>query len=354
MSDATGLYLRPIIDDARASSAFDAAVASAARAEVIGRLDGEILRVVLGIDQVVEWASDMGLEGAADRIELLTASRAPFAGLAPDRPRLMGVVNVTPDSFSDGGLFTDPEQAVDHGLRLIEEGADIIDVGGESTRPGATPVTAAEEMIRVLPVVRGLVAAGVPVSIDTRHAEVMRAAIDAGATVVNDVTALTGDSDSLAVVRDSGASVVLMHMRGDPRTMQQAPTYDDVVLDVFDYLERRLAVCLNAGIPRARIAVDPGIGFGKSVAHNLELLRNAAIFHGLGCVVLYGLSRKSFIGKLSHGEPPSHRVPGSIAAGMAAVGRGIQLLRVHDVAATTQALAIWRAIAAPDGAAENS
>ena len=327
MTDATGLYLRPIIDDARTGSDFDAALASATRAEVAGRIGGEVIRVVIGIDQVVEWAGDMGLDGAADRIELLTAPRAPFAGLAPDRPRLMGVVNVTPDSFSDGGLFTDPEQAVDHGLRRVEEGADIIDVGGESTRPGATPVTAAEEMTRVLPVVRGLANAGARVSIDTRHATVMRAAIDAGATVVNDVTALTGDSDAIAAVRDTGVSVVL---------------------------ERRVAVCLKAGIPRARIAVDPGIGFGKSVAHNLALMRNAAIFHGLGCVVLYGLSRKSFIAKLSHGERPTDRLPGSIAAGMAAISRGVQLLRVHDIAATMQALAIWRALMSPDGDPEKA
>jgi len=279
-------------------------------------------------------------EVATPVIERLSAPRQSWAGLSLDRTRIMGVLNVTPDSFSDGGTFLDPARAIAHGRALLEAGADIVDIGGESTRPEAEPVTPEEELRRVLPAVRALADAGALVSIDTRHAAVMGAALAAGARIVNDVTALAGDPQSLEAVRRSGAGVVLMHMGGDPRTMQRDPRYEDVTLDVLDYLERRIAVCEAAGIARDRIAVDPGIGFGKTLAHNLALLARLGAFHGLGAAVLLGASRKSFIAKASRGEEAKARLPGSLAAALAAAGQGVQLLRVHDVAETRQALAL--------------
>lgn len=257
----------------------------------------------------------------------------------------MGVVNVTPDSFSDGGEAFDNRAAVARGMALLGEGADFIDVGGESTRPGARPVSEADELSRVLPVVRELSASGATVSIDTRHASVMEAAIDAGARIVNDVTALTGDDRSLEVVANRDVSVVLMHMKGDPRTMQTDPRYEDVAAEVFEWLSRRVAVCEAAGIPRSRLAVDPGIGFGKTVEHNLQILAQLGVYRPLGCALLIGVSRKSFIARLSDNEPPRERLGGSLAAGLAAIQRNAHILRVHDVAATRQAVRVWRAIA---------
>lgn len=274
----------------------------------------------------------------------LRLGRGRFAGLALDRPLVMGVVNVTPDSFSDGGDFADPQVAIDHGLRLQREGADIVDIGGESTRPGAAPLDPAEEIRRVVPVVAALARAGAVVSIDTRHAGVMRAALAAGATIVNDITALTDDG-AIASVREAGAAAVLMHMQGEPGTMQQQPCYDDVVAEVAAYLAARVEACVAGGIARERIAIDPGIGFGKTVDHNLALLAATDRFAATGQPVLIGVSRKSFIARLSAGEPPKDRLPGSLAAALFAVARGAAILRVHDVAATRQALAVWRAIA---------
>lgn len=272
------------------------------------------------------------------------ASAETFAGFTLGRPLIMGICNVTPDSFSDGGETLAPDTAIAHGLRLVDEGADIVDVGGESTRPGAVPVPVAEEMRRVLPVIRGLAAQGVCVSVDTRHAAVMEAALAAGARIINDVTALTGDARALAVAAQSTASVVLMHMRGEPQTMQQDPRYDDVVAEVRAFLAERVARCLDAGIPLARLAVDPGIGFGKTPEHNLMLLRELSRLRSLGCAVVVGASRKSFIAHVSRGEPPRQRLGGSLAAALAAVVNGAHILRVHDVAATVQALNTWRAI----------
>ena len=268
-----------------------------------------------------------------------------FAGLSLDRPKIMGVVNVTPDSFSDGGEAFDHSAAIERGVALAADGADIIDIGGESTRPGAQPISRAEELSRVLPVVRELATAGILVSIDTRHAAVMERAIDAGAGIVNDVTALTGDPRSLAVVAGSDVSVVLMHMKGDPRTMQANPRYDDVAAEVLQWLSRRVSVCEASGIPRRRLAVDPGIGFGKTVQHNLEILAHLGNYQALECALLIGVSRKSFIARLCEGEPPQDRLGGSLAAVLAAVQRNAHIVRVHDVAATRQALRVWRAIA---------
>jgi len=256
----------------------------------------------------------------------------------------MGIVNVTPDSFSDGGQFAETSAAIEHGLRLVEEGADIVDVGGESTRPGANPVSVAEEIDRTIPVVAALAKAGARVSIDTRHAETMDAAIDAGAVIVNDVTALTGDPDSSAVVARRRVPVVLMHMQGEPRTMQTEPHYDDAVADIRAYLAERVADCVRAGIAEDAIALDPGIGFGKTVAHNLELLRGLPTLATLGRPLLVGASRKSFIAKLSGDAPATDRLGGSLAAALFAAANGARLLRVHDVAETRQALAIWQAL----------
>ncbi len=274
----------------------------------------------------------------------LTAPRPDWAGLPLDRPRIMGIVNVTPDSMSDGGDFVDADAAIAHGRALAAAGADILDVGGESTRPGAEPVPAEVELARVLPVVRALAAEGHRVSIDTRHAAVMTASVAAGAGIINDVAGLTGPGSLDAAVA-AGVPVVLMHMPGDPQTMMGHADYADVTLEVADYLAARAAACRAAGIPAGHIAIDPGIGFGKQMPHNLTLLREAALLHGLGYPVLIGASRKGFIGRLGGGAPPKQRLGGSVAVALAAAARGVQLIRVHDVAETAQALAVWAAIA---------
>jgi dihydropteroate synthase len=262
----------------------------------------------------------------------------------------MGIVNVTPDSFSDGGDHAKAASAIVHGEALVAAGADLLDIGGESTRPGADPVPEATEIARVVPVIEGLRDLGVPLSVDTCKAAVMERAVAAGATIINDVRALAADPRALAVAAASGASVVLMHCQGEPRTMQQAPRYDHVSLDIFDYLAGRIAACERAGIPRARIAIDPGIGFGKTLEHNLRILRDLALYQSLGCPLLLGVSRKSFIGRLdgsrASGAPPApkERLGGSLAAALAGLDAGATLLRVHDAAATVQAVAVWRAI----------
>ena len=302
---------------------------------------------VVARDALGDWCAHQH-EAVRSRIEThlaaLAAPRSPIAGLSFDRPRLMGVINVTPDSFSDGGRFFDAAAAIAEGHRHNEDGADIIDIGGESTRPGAEPVTAAEEVRRVIPVIEGLRRLPVPISIDTRRAPVMRAALAAGARIVNDVSALSYDPESLAVVAESGVPVVLMHSRGDPRTMQVAPTYVDCVYDIFDYLESRIAACREAGIAKSRLVIDPGIGFGKTVQHNIDILRALGVYRSLGCPLLIGASRKSFIAKLSRGEPADRRLPGSLAAGLLGLAAGADIVRVHESGATRQALAVWRAL----------
>jgi dihydropteroate synthase len=267
-----------------------------------------------------------------------------FAGLVLDRPRIMGVVNVTPDSFSDGGEAYPPSVAVARGLALNACGADIVDVGGESTRPGAEPVPVEQELARVVPVVEELAGRGVVVSVDTRRARVMEAAINAGAAIVNDVTALSGDEGSMQVVAGSAASVILMHMQGEPRTMQLAPQYDNVVQDVSRWLHDRIEACEVAGIAPERIAIDPGIGFGKTVDHNLDILAHLDFFARLGRPIVLGVSRKSFIARLNRNEAPKERVAGSLAAALLALSQGVHIFRVHDVAETQQALAVWQAI----------
>ena len=259
------------------------------------------------------------------------------------RPSVMGVLNVTPDSFSDGGRFVDPATAVAHGRRLLEEGADVVDVGGESTRPGAAPVSLEEELARVEPVLEGL--SGIPLSIDTAKAAVARRALELGAVLVNDVTALRGDPDMAAVVADGDAFVCLMHMQGEPRTMQAAPRYDDVVSDVLAFLEERLAFAVEQGIGEERICVDPGIGFGKTPDQNLELLRRLGELGSLGRPVLIGVSRKSTLGKiLGDTEATTGTTAGSLAAAVAAFERGASMIRAHDVRETVEALAVAAAV----------
>jgi dihydropteroate synthase len=267
--------------------------------------------------------------------------------------RLMGSVNVTPDSFSDGGEFLDAEIAIAHGRELAAEGADVLDVGGESTRPGAEAVDAEAELARVGPVVEALAGAdgpGVPVSIDTSKRAVAEAALDAGATIVNDVTALRADPELAGLCADRGCDVALMHMLGDPRTMQKDPTYDDVVDDVVAFLAQRMQLAIAEGIDEERIWIDPGIGFGKTAEHNLELIRRLGEFRELGRPILFGSSRKSFIGKLT-GAEVDQRLGGTIASNVIAYANGAEMLRVHDVGPMRQALTVAEAILDPERAA---
>jgi dihydropteroate synthase len=258
-------------------------------------------------------------------------------------PRIMGILNVTPDSFSDGGRLGSPQAAVEAGLALHAEGADIIDVGGESTRPGATPVPLDQELRRTIPVVEGLVKAGVPVSIDTMKAGVMRAALGVGATMLNDVSALQADPESVKVAAASTAQVVLMHMPGTPETMQALASYTDPVAEVMAHLQARIDAAQAAGIPRSRIIADPGIGFGKGLAHNLAILKQLEGFHALGVPLLLGASRKSLIPAIAGKAPVTDRLPGSLALALRGAEAGVQWLRVHDVGATIQALRVWAA-----------
>lgn len=264
-------------------------------------------------------------------------------------PLIMGIVNVTPDSFSDGGFFFTPDGAVAHAHRLIEEGADIIDIGGESTRPGAVPVSVAVERARVMPVLQALRNNGVVVSLDTRKAALMTEAALLDVDIINDVSALTYDSQSASILSSRSCAVILMHSKGTPETMRNDSYYDDVVLDVYDALEERVRAAEAAGIARARLIVDPGIGFGKKFAHNLEILRRLALFHGLGIPLMLGVSRKGIVGHVTGVRVASERVAGSVAMALAGVNQGVHMLRVHDVAATRQALSAWCAVVSGDG-----
>jgi len=308
-----------------------------AAAELIEREGAHARRRLLGAAELCNGAR---ADGQALLLRV-SQPRADVAGIELDRPRLMGVVNVTPDSFSDGGRYKTKAAAIAHALQLESEGADILDIGGESTRPGSGGVDVEEECRRVLPVISALAKQSrARISIDTRKAEVMRRAALEGAHIINDVSALTHDPQSRDTVARLGLPAILVHAQGDPRTMQDNPSYGDVVLDVYDTMAARIAACERAGIPRARLIVDPGIGFGKNLMHNLALLGALSIFHGLGCGLLLGASRKSFIGHLT-GADARARLPGSIAAALLGALQGVQLLRVHDVAATRQALAVW-------------
>ncbi len=270
--------------------------------------------------------------------------RKPVPSLGTE-PVIMGIVNVTPDSFSDGGQFIEPRQAIDHALQLIEDGAGIIDIGGESTRPGATAISAGEEINRVLPVIEGLKNCNAIISIDTYHAATMRAALAAGAGMINDITALRGDPESLSVAAKSDCYVCLMHMQGDsPHTMQKNPSYTDVVQDVLEFLQQRIAICEAAGINHTRLIADPGIGFGKTASHNFSLLQNVAEFKKCGVPLLIGVSRKSFIDRITPGLKPDQRLAGSISAALWCLSQGVSIFRVHDVMETKQAFAVWKTV----------
>lgn len=273
-----------------------------------------------------------------DLLARLTAPRRDICGISMANPSLMGIVNATPDSFSDGGAYDGIAQA----RLLAGAGADMLDIGGESTRPGAAEVSVAEEIARILPVI-GALRDRIPVSVDTRKAGVARAAVAAGAGLINDVSGFDFDPDLAGLVAETGLPVCLMHAQGVPETMQDDPHYGDVLLDVFDALEARVQRAEAAGIARDRIMVDPGIGFGKTRAHNLAILNRIGLYHGLGCAILLGISRKRLIGEVAGMDDPMARGPGTLALMLAAVGQGVQMHRVHDIAAARQALALWRA-----------
>ena len=277
----------------------------------------------------------------------LTEARKPLVlgarNVRLDQPQIIGIVNATPDSFSDGGRFSGNDSAVEAGFVMSAEGAAIIDVGGESTRPGAKPVWEEDEADRVLPIIEQLAASGAAISADTRKSSVMARALAKGATMINDVSALTWDERSAKVVADSGCAVVLMHHQGAPEVMQNNPSYArPVLLEIFDWLEARIEAAETAGIARDRIVVDPGFGFGKTVQHNLQIMNGLALLHGLGCAILLGASRKRTIGALDNEAPAERRLGGSIAMALKAAEQGVQLLRVHDVRETVQAIKVWR------------
>jgi dihydropteroate synthase len=280
-----------------------------------------------------------------DILHRLTSARSDLGTNASAGPQVMGILNTTPDSFSDGGQFGNPASARAHAVRLMQEGADIIDIGGESTRPGADLVALEEEISRTKPTILDLrQVSSLPLSIDTRKAPVAAAALEAGVDWINDVSALSFDSEMAQVAARSGAPLCLMHAPSDPKTMQQKAHYEDVLLDVYDYLAAQIEFALSQGILRQNIIVDPGIGFGKTLEHNLALLRGLAVFHGLGCPILLGASRKRFIGTISGAEKAQDRMAGSVAVALAAAGQGAQILRVHDVRETVQALKLWAAV----------
>ena len=306
-----------------------------------------------GIELVPVAAMDERLEHLGDEASKawgrLTTPRAPLQlgsrTVRLDQPQILGIVNMTPDSFSDGGQFEDSEAAIAAGHEMAAAGAAIVDVGGESTRPGAKPVWEGDEAARILPVVQRLAAGGVAVSADTRKAAVMEQALAAGATMINDVSALTWDDRSLEVVARSDCAIVLMHHRGNPETMQDDPHYSRPVLpEIYDWLEERIETAAKSGISRERIIVDPGFGFGKSVQHNLQLMNGLAMLHGLGCPIMLGASRKRTIGALANEAPADRRLGGSIALALKAAEQGVQLLRVHDVEETIQSVRVWRGL----------
>ena len=333
--------------------------------------DGKVARLAGGLCwfsavEVIAWDGERRLsadlisvermsESIKDRPDDEQSAWARLTGLRPplqlggrtirlDQPQVMGIVNATPDSFSDGGQFADAGSAAEAGAGMAAAGAAIVDVGGESTRPGAASVWEGDEIERVVPVIQQLAGGGAAVSIDTRKAAVMEAALAAGARLVNDVSALIFDPHSAGVVAASGAPVILMHHQGTPESMQDNPRYGDVLVEVYEWLEDRIAAAEEAGIARDRILIDPGFGFGKSVAHNLELMNGLALLHGLGCPIVLGASRKRTIGALSNEAPADQRLAGSIALALKAVEQGTQIVRVHDVPETVQALRVWRGL----------
>jgi dihydropteroate synthase len=353
---STPVYLRPLgwtdgpMDDPQASIRLAGGACWFGLVQLIARANGStVASVILPVEQAEaaiaalpqhQRLADLWRNLIKPRPALPLGQRV----LRFDRPMIAGIVNVTPDSFSDGGMHLDADRAVEAVYAQSAHGAALVDIGAESTRPGAKPVWEGDEIARLQPVLERLRSSEIALSVDTRKAAVMDMALGLAPVIINDVSALTYDPSSLAVICKSGAPVILMHAQGDPATMQDAPRYSNVLFDVFDWLEARIAQCLAAGIVREKIIVDPGIGFGKSVAHNLALLNGLALFHGLGCPLMLGASRKRFIGALSREEPVDGRLGGSLAAMLKGAGQGAQLLRVHDVEASVQALKIWQGL----------
>lgn len=327
-------YYRPIpqIDSARPDGALTLAGGWAwfDRIEVLTRDDAHLISAQ---------------DAPPEVLERLTAPRPDIAGVPMSRPSVMGILNVTPDSFSDGGDHDAPDAALAHARQMVAEGADLIDVGGESTRPGAAWVSVGEEVARVTPVIRRIRAEiRLPISIDTRKQPVAQAAIAAGADIVNDVSGFTFDAALGAYCAAENLPVMVMHTKGDPQTMHLSPQYENVLLEVYDFLEERVSHLESLGIPRGQIMVDPGIGFGKTLEHNLLILNRISLFHALGCPILLGVSRKRFIGTIGNAPEPKDRAAGSVSVALRSVLDGVQMLRVHDVAETRSALNLWTAV----------
>ncbi len=313
-----------------------------------GRRLAATLVPVAALDALIATLPAPHAEAARALVARITAPRAALAlggrVVRLDQPQVMAILNMTPDSFSDGGRHDDPAGAADAAVTMASQGAAIVDIGGESTRPGARPVWEGDEIPRVVPVIERLRAAGVAVSIDTRKAGTAQAALAAGAQIINDVSALTFDPRMTGLAAASGAPVVLMHHQGSPETMHHSPRYDDALVEAYLWLEARVAAVAAAGVARSRILVDPGIGFGKALRHDLAILNGLSLFHGLGCGIVLGASRKRIVGALSNEAPVERRLGGSLALALAGAGQGVQLLRVHDVAETVQALHVWRGL----------
>ncbi len=301
----------------------------------------ETLVPIFRLDEFVSDLSSFQQDEVTALLKNICDARPRVGPLEWQRPLIQGIVNVTPDSFSDGGRYNKQDMAIAHARDLVKAGADIIDIGGESTRPGASKVILNEELDRVIAVIEGLSDISVPISVDTRNRIVMEHALKAGASIINDVSALSHDERSLEFIAGEDCPVILMHAQNDPDNMQNNPQYDDVSLDVYDYLEKRLEICQNAGIDSDRLIIDPGIGFGKSVDHNVELMASLSLFHGLGVPVLLGVSRKSFIGYITAEKNAAARLAGSLAFGQMGYDQGIQILRVHDVVESRQARDVW-------------
>ncbi|MEM1199513.1 MAG: dihydropteroate synthase [Pseudomonadota bacterium] len=335
------VYLRPLYFHEGAQAAGGRLAGGPVRfshVEIISRVDNS--RTLISYQDVAA-SRETAIQEALAALE---ETRAPLSGLDLTSPKIMGIVNVTPDSFSDGGEFHDHSDAIAQAIQAAEDGAHILDIGGESTRPGSDPVDEVTECARVLPVIEALSGRGTPISCDTRKSSVMRKAMAAGAHIINDISSLTYDPDARATAAELAAPVILMHSKGEPKVMQDAPAYNDVCLEVFDELSANIEACVDAGIPRAKIVADPGIGFGKTFTHNLELINDLAVFHGLGVALMLGVSRKGFLGALTGVTEARDRAVGSVSAALSGLARGVQLFRVHDVKQTAEAFAVWEGI----------
>ena len=335
-------WIRPLVRVGDDGAVLAGGWTNAQQFDVVMRTNGGQHHITrMSEDSIIGQADDRNKASAV--FENLYKPRSDFAGLEMSEPHVMGVINTTPDSFSDGGAHLAPSTAIASGLAMSRAGASIIDIGGESTRPGAEAITRNQELARILPPITGLSSQNIRISIDTRHAEVMTRACAAGAAVINDVEALRRDG-AVEAAAASGAPVIIMHMQGQPETMQDEPYYNFAPVDIYQFFEERIETVVAAGIAKSNIAIDPGFGFGKTVAHNLQILNWLSLFHGLGVPILFGASRKSTIAKLSKCEPADQRLAGSLTLGMAAFRQGAQILRVHDVAETVQALAVEQAL----------